>query len=220
MQIDLSKSLSVEDKPQISGSGCLNLPATNIIALGTDIVFPVIFPEEKRTPHIISSYVEKIHQNDIEDKIHWRSKEERSQEKRIQIVDAIEAREFQRRGLYPALPSPVYGELKTFEGMFRIGNIKEWKNKVSDRIYDISVSVENLRASNRPLSGTFPGQTAFSLAVASYSLGCDIATNDYISFNVASLNKFNKAYFERWGSKKRFVRHDTTSLLMLLSKGQ
>lgn len=218
MQITLSKSLSVNDKLQIKGSGLLDLPAASVIFLDTNMVLPAIFPEEMRNPNVISSYVERINSKNIKNRFYWRSREVEINRKRIRIIKAVETGEFKRCGLYPGLTSPVYKDLRTFEEMMKTGNIEMWRNEMSDRIYDVSVSVEDLRGCNKSVSEAFPGQTDFSVAASSYLLGCDLATNDYISFSNNSMRRFENAYFERWGSKKRFLRHDVDSLLMLLSK--
>ncbi len=65
------------------------------------------------------------------------------------------------------------------------------------------------------ISETFSENSDFSVAMAAYLLGCDLATDDYTSFNVGSINRLKKIHFEKWGPEKRFCRHDSDSLLML-----
>jgi hypothetical protein len=218
MEIALTKSLSTEDKLcEIDLKGYVDLPAEKIIIFDTNIVFSSIFPRKVRK--CVNLMKTKNNERDVRgSKRSLYQKNSRDEEKRIRVVNALEDGEFKRLGLYPGITNAVYGDLKHFERVFQTRNLDEWIKSVSDKVYRVFVSVEDLRNHNRVLSDTFPENSDFSVAVASYLLGSDFATDDYDSFCNASVNRLNKEYFDRWGSKKKLSRYDTDSLLMKLSK--
>jgi hypothetical protein len=215
MEIALTEKLCPDYRLCIGPGEYLDLPATNIIIFDTNILLSAIFPKKKRKAHKIVEHSRKQY-SDKWSKCLVEEKNIRSEGKKIKIVNAIESGEFHKRGIYPAITNSVYGELKYFERVFQVRNIEEWGKKLRDIIYRPILSVEHLRNSYPAISEAFQENADFSVAIASYLLGCNLATDDYRSFNVASNNKFKKIYFDRWGLEKKFLRHDSDSLLMLL----
>lgn len=218
MEIALSKNLSTKDKLYVADSkNYLELPANNMIILDTNILLPAVLPRENRRSTVLVSFEEKYHKR-IPSKPLWRSSKLRKEEKRIEVVNAIEDGKFQKHGLYPGFTGPVYKELKSFDGFFQTRNIEKWKDELKDRTYLVYIPTEDLRT-HKTLSETNLEHSDFSVVASSYLLGCNFATDDYSSFDTACMNKLKNAYTERWGSRSKFVRHDTDSLLMLLRKG-
>lgn len=212
MQIVLSEKLSTDDKLYVSDGEYVDLPATNIKILDTNIVLPAIFPKESRKPDTIVNYIGKS--------VKWKPRQLRirNERKRIKIVNAIESGKFQECGIYPGITNHVWGELKHWEEKLQVENIKRWWKKLNEKTYSTFVSVKGLRDQYKSLSQALPENADFSVAMASCIIGSDLATDDYTSFNNCCINMFKKVYFERWGSKKRFQRYDSDSLLMLLRK--
>lgn len=218
MEIALSENLSTNDKLCVADSkNHLELPASKMIILDTNILLPAVLPRENRRPTILVDFEEQYHKS-ISNKPYWRSSEFRRGEKRIEVVNAIEDGTFQKHGLYPGFTDSVYGELRHFDGRFQTRNIEKWKDELKDRTYLVFTPAENLRI-NKTLSETNLKNSDLSVFVASYILGCNFATDDYGSFDTGCTNRLKNAYQERWGSRSKFVRHDTDSLLMLLRKG-
>lgn len=217
MILELSEKLPADCTLHVKETGeKVELPASKIVVLDTCTVFPSMFPPEMRKSDVIANYIEELRPK-FQKNPYLHSEQIKIEERRIKLVNAMEKGEFQKHGIYPGITNSVHGDLKFFEKIFKIKNVDRfWGNASDDRYYAIFLPVEDLRRCYKPFSEAFKENSDFSVAVASYLLGCDFASGDYTSFKQASMNMFKKAYFERWGSKKRFLRHDAESLLMRL----
>ena len=217
MQIALPSNLSIDDRIYIKELGkYIKPPVDQIILFDTNILLPTIFPRKRRKPGVITDVMERFHRSEnYKLKIYQRKQES----KRIEVINSIENGYFQDLGIYPGITNSVYGELQHFQEVLGLeDNLTEWRRKFEDRLYSIFISIKSTRKLYPILSGMFKENGDFSIAISSYLLGCDFATDDYSSFNRHVIKEFKRAYQERWKDKKSFLRHDSSSLLMLLNK--
>lgn len=217
MQIELPSNLSIDDRIYIKELEKYMIPPVDqIILFDTNILLPAIFPKKRRKPGVITDLMERFHQpKNYRSKMYQRKQES----KRIEVINSIENGYFQDLGIYPGITNNVYGELQHFQEVLGLGNsLIGWRKKFEDKLYGIFISIEDTRKLYPSLSKIFKENADFSIAISSYLLGCDFATDDYNSFNRHVMKEFKRIYQERWKDKKIFLRHDSSSLLMLLNK--
>lgn len=211
---------------EISGTECV-LPLLfekKIFVVDTCILFPTILPRKRRNIRTIVDYDEKINKlikifNESKKSISYlRSGVRKRRRRQIEVVDLLEDGKFKDRGIYFGITDSILEELITLEGTFEKKNLGRCITDVENYIYKIFLDVPHLREKYRPISKMFKANGDFSLAMASYLLGCDIATDDYTCFNESTMKKLKEIYNERWGSGRELKRHDSVSLLMLLNK--
>jgi len=187
-------------------------PASNLILIDTDILQPAAVPKEKRELSEIMKQRKRVY-GKSKGLLSKRKKNE--YRKRIKVVDAIEGGQLSAIGKCPAVTNKVYWELKHFERLSRTENIDNWFKKMSGRVCSVFMDVEDYRKKYPVISNVLKKNADFSLATASIELGCDIATDDYISFEIGVLNRIRNKHRERW-ARSDFTNYDSVSLSMLM----
>ena len=187
-------------------------PANNLILIDTCILMPATMPIEKRK---LSEFMKK--KNNVYGKSGGRAlKFEISNcKRRINVVNAIEEGRLSAMGKLPAVTNNVYGELKYFEESSKTENIENWFKKMSGDVCSVFLDIGDYRQKYPVISTAFKENADFSLATASIELGCNIATDDYDSFETGILNRIRKKHREKW-PRSEFVKYDSTSLSMLM----
>jgi hypothetical protein len=187
-------------------------PASDLILVDTCILMPAAIPREKRK---LSEFLKQRHH--VYGKSGGRELkfEIKMCKKRISAVDAIEEGRLSAIGKYPAITNNVYGELKYFEESSKTGNIGNWFKEMSGHVCSVFLDVKDYRQKYSVISNALKENADFSLAVASIELGCDIATDDYDSFEMGVLNRIRNKQRERW-PRSEFVKYDSDSLCMLM----
>lgn len=198
-----------------------------IFIIDSCIAFPIILPRKKRNVSTLMKCSKKVTDSkkvtelmnftgDVRFESYLRSSTEKLRRRQIEVINSLEDGGFKKRGVYIGITNTVLNELKTFEGIIEKKNVENWTKSVGDYIYKIFLDVSHLRRRYQSISKLFDEDGDFSLAIASYLMGCNIVTDDYRSFNIPTMKRFCEIYDDRWRLKKVVEKHDSDSLLMLL----
>ncbi|MFH1473555.1 MAG: hypothetical protein ABIE55_01540 [Candidatus Aenigmatarchaeota archaeon] len=190
----------------------VNIPRENISVFDTNILISSVIPKESRN---INEFL-KCQQHAYGKKRGFLMKKSIIYHKRgMKIVDAIEEGLLIDAGICPVITNNVYAELRNFEKKAGTENIKQWLRKNKENVCNAFMPTEYYRKKYPVISEILKENGDFSVAVASVELGCNIATDDYRSFDNSTLNRIKKEQKKKW-PRATFVRHDSESLAMLL----
>ncbi len=182
------------------------------------VLFPEILSRNKRNVNSLRKYSEKLNPlRESDDKHILRKLSERELRKCIRVVNAIEDGSLSKRGLYMAMTRQVELELwdlRNFRSTYDIP--KNWMGDIMEYLYYIDFDANSFRKKYDNISRLFNSNGDFSVAVAAYVLGLNLATRDYRDFNPNNIRSFRKIYSERWGMKRPFRKHDPDSLCMIM----
>lgn len=217
MEIFLNREIRKDKVIYVGGNlKEIKLPATQLLLLDTNILFPAIFPPKERNENKLAYYCEHVIPGyKASNKLRKRAIDVLWNKRRIKVVDSIENGILQKKGISPAITNKVYGELKNLEKICNQSYLNIWKEKLRNEIVSVNIYVKYFRRTHPAFSSTFDESGDFSLAITSYELGCHFASDDYRSFDRSAMKLIEKMYFERWGPH-RLKRHDSESLCMIL----
>lgn len=204
---------NVEDVGSIEGVG----PDERLIVTDACILFPVLFPREKRNPERIERLSERLApQFPIKPSEYLLKRDSRKITKRqIDVVNALEDGRFKERGIQIGVTNVVLGELRTLGTYLEGRHFREWwYGGIKEDVNFIYTPVRSFREKYPEISGMFEDNGDFSIALATYVLGTGFATDDYGTFNYKALKDLRGIYFDRWGLDRKFENYDSQALLM------
>lgn len=204
----------------------------NLLIADTCLLFPAIIPRDKRNIKSLQKYLERLYPfNGGYNKLVIRKENEKKCRKCINIVNAIEDGKFSRLVSHIGITDEVWKELWGLSE--QAPNYYTLENYMRDLIshsysiefngysigdYHSSNPINLFRKKYNDISKLFSSDGDFSIAIASYALGCNLATEDHRDFNSNTIRSFSKIYSKEWGLNRPFRKHDSESLCMVLDK--
>jgi hypothetical protein len=173
----------------------------NMIILNYDILLPALIPRNDRDSFSFNHYPDRLGQD----------RGYANDSKRKEIVNIIEDGTFRKMRGSIATTDDVLERLKRYDRK----QIEKWEGNVENTLLTISLSPGDFRYKYKETSNDFPGDSDFSVAASSLTLGAAIAT-EHPSFNFSSLRNLKKEFFEKWRISKRFEKIDSATLLKRL----
>ncbi|MBN2203181.1 MAG: hypothetical protein JW700_03275 [Candidatus Aenigmarchaeota archaeon] len=175
----------------------IKLPVQNIIVFNEDLFTPILLPKNERNPDSVGYYDREL-------------KLGGDASKKILLVDALEKGKLKNNNIYPAITN---ASLEDLGRMDNLKIIKEWKKSVNDKVYFIEIEEKDFRSKKYEiLRDKFLHKPDLFTLLTSYQLGADIVS-DKRELRAPELEEYTKAFFERWGMKKKFRKHTSESII-------